>query len=177
MRKAGDIITTLLNERFGPQFMETARRHAGLLSSWKAIVTEAWPESVPGEDLPAAAVHSQIAELERGVLLVEADHPGWIQLLQTRQRELLSAVQRRFPELDVNGLAFRLSRGPFAPVEETEENEIRTSVNVETLSDVKADAETFSKGRNVLNDKNFYAALKGLEESIINRRKNERNKS
>jgi hypothetical protein len=44
------------------------------------------------------------------VLLIEADHPGWIQILQTRQNELLTVAKRRFPDLDIRGIAFRLSR-------------------------------------------------------------------
>ena len=177
MRKAGDIITALFRERFSPQFMETAWQNFGLFSSWKAIVEEAWPASVNGEDYPAAAVHSQIAELERGVLLIEADHPGWVQILQMRQRELLSAVQRRFPQLDIRGIAFRLSRGPFAL---QEENEPRTSVDVETpadvrMGDVRIDTEASSGGHNATKDRDFYAALRGLEESI-NKRNNEKRK-
>ena len=112
MKKAGDIVTALFRDRFGPEFMETARSNADLFSSWQKIVTEVWPQK-PGtdqEDMPAAAVHSQIRELENGVLLIEADHPGWIQILQTKQGELLSAVQRRYPVLGIRGIAFRLSR-------------------------------------------------------------------
>jgi hypothetical protein len=118
MRKAGDIITDLLREKFGNGFMESARSSAALFSSWTRIVAEVWPRSFDADgrkaegplDMPAAAVHSEIVELERGVLLVEADHPGWIQLLKTRQTELLSAVQRRYPELNIRGIAFRLNR-------------------------------------------------------------------
>ena len=105
MRKAGDILSDFFREKFGPQFMETARSTSGLFSSWARVV----------EDIPAAAAHSRIRELERGILLVEADHPGWIQILQTKQGELLSVVQSRYPELDIRGIAFRLSREPFAP--------------------------------------------------------------
>ena len=89
--------------------METARSTAGLFSSWAQVVAEVWPQGKYG-DIPAAAVHSRIKELERGLLLVEADHPGWIQILQTKQQELLTAVRRRYPELDVRAIAFRLSR-------------------------------------------------------------------
>ena len=111
MRKAGDIISALFREEFGPQFMETARSTAGLFSSWTRIVAEVWPQTESGPDnIPAAAVHSRIHELERGVLLVEADHPGWIQILQTKQEELLSAVQRRYADLNIRAIAFRLSR-------------------------------------------------------------------
>ena len=117
MRKASDIITELFRERFGDGFMETARSTAGLFSSWTQVVTEVWfraerkVKNEP-EDTPAAAIHSRIRELERGVLLVEADHPGWIQILQTKQAALLSAVQRRYPDLDIRAIAFRLSREP-----------------------------------------------------------------
>ena len=114
MKKAGDIITALFRDRFGPEFLETARSNAGLFSSWKKIVAEVWPRS-PGaehDDIPAAAVHSEIRELEKGVLLVETDHPGWTLQLKTKQSELLSAVQRRYPELGIQKIVFRLSRQP-----------------------------------------------------------------
>ena len=137
MRKAGDIILDMFKDRFGPGFMENARSTAGLFSSWARVVAEVWPpeadeekaepaaeaasrgsppEPAAGCDLPAAAQHSRICELERGVLLVEADHPGWIQILQTRQTELLSVVRRRHPEQDVRRIAFRLSRTPMPGV-------------------------------------------------------------
>ena len=120
MRKAGDIISSLLEDQFGKGFLETARSSAELFSSWEKIVSEVWrrtpdpnsPAADQGmEDIPAVAVHSQIRELERGILLIEADHPGWIQILQIKQAELLKAVQRRCPEMDVRGIAFTLSRG------------------------------------------------------------------
>jgi predicted nucleic acid-binding Zn ribbon protein len=108
MKKAGDVISALFKENFGSEFVETARSSAELFSSWSEIVAEAWknPE-------PAAASHSRISELEKGLLLIEADHPGWIMTLQTKQHELLEAAQRRYPELDIRSLAFKLSREPF----------------------------------------------------------------
>ena len=112
MRRAGDIISDLFRNQFGPDFMESAVATTGLFSSWKRIVSDLWPRAADqgADDMPAAAVHSQIRDLERGLLLVEADHPGWVQILQTKQRELLSAVQRKYPELGIRGIAFRLSR-------------------------------------------------------------------
>jgi hypothetical protein len=52
--------------------------------------------------------------LERGILLIEAEHPGWRQILQTEQSKLLNTVQRWYPELEIRGIAFRLSRDPQA---------------------------------------------------------------
>lgn len=163
MRKAGDIITALFRDRFGPEFMEEARSSAGLFSSWTKIVAEAWPcqNNEEKDDVPAAAVHSRIKELELGILLVEADHPGWVQILQTRQGELLAAAQRRYPDLDIRGIAFKLSRELiFTPTPE----EKKAPVN--PCSGEKAEEE-FSAAAS--QDKDFYSALKGLEESIKKR--------
>ena len=114
MRKAGDILTALFRDRFGPEFLENARANVDLFSSWKDIVASVWPQSLENgqrqDDIPAAAVHSHVGELENGVVLVEADHPGWIQILQTKQSELLSTVQRKYPELKIRAIAFRLGR-------------------------------------------------------------------
>ena len=119
MRKSGDVLNALFRNQFDPEYLKTAQSNIELFSSWSKIVTEVWPHSPDADtsdselrkdDLPAAAVHSQIRELERGVLLVEADHPGWIQILQTRQSELLSVVQRRYPDLKIQAIAFRLGR-------------------------------------------------------------------
>ena len=116
MRKAGDIISEIFRERFGSNFFETARSTADVFSSWNEIVAEIWPNAgEQGKDgMPAAASCSSVKSLERGMLIVEADHPGCIQILQTGQASLLSSVQRRYPELDIKGIAFRLSRKPAA---------------------------------------------------------------
>jgi len=165
MRKAGDIISGLFKQRFGEDFMENARLSAELFSSWEKTVCQVWPcgEDQKSEDIPAA-VHSRIKELERGVLFIEADHPGWIQILQTKQAELLLAIQRRCPKLDIRGIAFRLSKEP-GQVERKEPVEIR--VAEEAKATTEGDANT--KDRGAKKDEEFYSALKGLEESIKKR--------
>jgi hypothetical protein len=104
MRKAGDILSSLFNEKFDPVFLHKAKTTAGLFSSWAAITGEA--------GIASTASHSVISELERGILLIETEHPGWRQILQTKQSQLLEIVQRRYPELEIRGIAFRLSREP-----------------------------------------------------------------
>jgi len=166
MRKAGDIISGLFKQRFGEDFMENARLSADLFSSWEKTVCQVWPcgKDQKNEDIPAAAVHSRIKELERGVLFVEADHPGWIQILQTKQAELLLAVQRRCPKLDIRGIAFRLSKEP-GKVEWKEQAEAgATDINKAPTED-----ENNSASRSAQRDVEFYSALKGLEESIKKR--------
>ena len=175
MRKAGDIVAALFREKFGPDFMETARTSASLFSSWEQIAAEVWPRTIDqGKgDIPAAAVHSRIRELERGVLLVEADHPGWIQMLQTKQADLLSAVQRRYPDLEIRGIAFRLSREPPTAWGNAQSEEKESPDSDGAKDNAQAEERETVYIRPVQGDApydgEFYAALKGLEESIKKR--------
>ena len=177
MRKAGDIITAFFKERFGPEFMDTARSTAGLFSSWKEIVMEIWPRTYGSEqskdDIPAAAVHSRIYEMERGILLVEADHPGWIMVLQTKQADLLSAVQKKYPELDVRGIAFRLSKGSFS-ASKSDAGEKSAAIAPNPGAEVAVQDSSFvsvseSRHSGKPRDEEFYNALKKLEESMKRR--------
>jgi hypothetical protein len=98
MRKVGDIIKAML----GPELAETAQGYSDFFKSWEDITEK--------NHIAAAGFHSRIKEFERGVVLIEAEHPGWIQLLQTKERKLLYDFQRRFPEKGVTGIAFFLAR-------------------------------------------------------------------
>jgi len=161
MRKAGDVLTALFKENFSPEFIENGKSAAGLFSSWQEIVTEAWSRTAVRDrkkyynsrsEVPAAAVHSRIRELERGALLIEADHPGWIQILQTMQVELLKTVQHKYPELKIQSLGFRLSR---------QLSETREPVFMEAGQE-KTKKEKYE-------NEDFSAAIKKLEESLTKR--------
>jgi hypothetical protein len=96
MKRAGELLASF----FDQQTFGAARDYSDLFSSWRSIA---------GDTL---AAHSRIRELEHSVLLVEADHPGWVQILQTVEKNLLDALRRRFPDRHITGISFRLSREP-----------------------------------------------------------------
>lgn len=98
MRKVGDIIKAMI----GPELAETVRGYSDFFSSWEDITEK--------NHIAAAGFHSRIKEFERGVVLIETEHPGWTQLLQTKERKLLYDFQRRFPEKGVTGIAFFLAK-------------------------------------------------------------------
>ena len=100
MKKAGDVLAAFLDK----DAIKDAEQMGKLFSP------SVWSDLLHGCKLSQGITHSRIAELERSVLLIEADHPGWIQLLQTKQRELLEAVRSRFPDIHLTGISFRLSR-------------------------------------------------------------------
>jgi predicted nucleic acid-binding Zn ribbon protein len=98
VKRAGELLSSFLDKRF----LKKARNYKDLFSCWDILTEE--------NHIAAAAAHSRIRELEGTLLLVEADHPGWIQILQTKQRELLEGIVWRFPDLTITGISFRLSR-------------------------------------------------------------------
>ena len=85
---------------------------SGLFSpaSWERIAAQIWAKR-EAEGPPAVCGHSRVREFEKGVLLMEADHPGWVQILKTSQADLLLAFQRNYPELEILKLSIRLSPG------------------------------------------------------------------
>ena len=91
-------IGSLLRAFFDEDKVRQGNQYVEFFSSWKSIVG------------PREASHSRVAEIEKGILVIEAEHPGWIQLLQLRQSAILATVQTRFPELGLRGIAFRLQK-------------------------------------------------------------------
>jgi len=148
MKKAGDLLSSFLDKRV----LEGAREYSDLFTAW---------ETIAGENV---AAHSRIVELDRSVLQVEADHPGWIQILQTRQADLLERIRRRFPQLNIAGISFRLMwdrqdlpDGEKRPVAATEARSEATDANA---------------GYESIKDESFKGLLRRLEQSIRDRNKN-----
>jgi hypothetical protein len=92
-KKAGDLLKAFFDfERYDPG----GRIHS-VYQNWQNIV---------GEKL---AAHSRIIDISSGIIHISVDHPGWIQLLQIKQAIILENIGKRFPELDLHGLAFRIA--------------------------------------------------------------------
>ena len=153
MKRAGDLLSVFFQEHFDPASLENGRLMAGLFTSWAA--------AAKAVNISAAADHSRIKELEHNVLVIEAEHPGWVQILQTKQSQLLKYVQLKFSELDIQGISFCLSREHISPIasnnapvfrEEMEENE---TVEVVPQSRKNEDLyEPIEKLRQVLKKRN-----------------------
>ncbi len=90
-------VGTLLAAFFEEEKLRRGGRYAQFFESWRAVV---------GDRL---AAHSRVVDLDKGILMVEAEHPGWIQMLQLRQTKTLEALAGRFPDLGLRGIAFRLA--------------------------------------------------------------------
>ncbi|MDR2303743.1 MAG: DUF721 domain-containing protein [Treponema sp.] len=177
MKKAGDLLSSF----FDKEILKTARGYSVLFSSWKDVINEQFGPKM-GDRITG---HSRIKELEKFILQIETDHPGWIQILQTRQNQLLETVRRRFPSLNIRGLSFRLSRGGEIPGPENEaaEMEIRDQAPQNpaapgpVVEKVPAEIESGDRYEKI-RDPDFKNVLKRLEQSIAqnNRQLSQRRK-
>ena len=99
---AADMITSV----FSNLDKKTLEESGKLIDTWKRVVSKVRSAGRDyGEQLCA---HTNPVQFEKGVLLAEADHPGWIQILQLYSKFILTGLQRAAPELGITTLSFKL---------------------------------------------------------------------
>lgn len=92
--KAGDIIKNL--SFFNNINLNDADNYYGMFQSWEKIV---------GKKL---AGYSRIKDLDKNSLIVEADHPAIIQLLQLNYRQTLNKINIKYPDLQISDIRILL---------------------------------------------------------------------
>ena len=90
-------VSSLLTNFFDADKLSRGEKVSSFFSSWASLVG------------PRLAAHSRVIDVHNGLLVIEAEHPGWIQLLQMRQSGILLEVAHRYPELGLRGIVFRLT--------------------------------------------------------------------
>ncbi len=92
IRKASDLLASILPA----ESMDKTNMWSEFFRSWKFIAGERF------------CVHAKPVDVRNGIVIVEADHPGWIQLMQFEQNRMLKKFQNNFPELALRGIAFKV---------------------------------------------------------------------
>ena len=87
-----------------------------ICSVWRKVVSSVHSMKHDSEDsekrMPLGerlAGNTRVIDLKNGVLLVESDHPGWIQYLRMYQKYILNGLKMNLPNLKITNLAFRVS--------------------------------------------------------------------
>ncbi|MDR0642386.1 MAG: DUF721 domain-containing protein [Treponema sp.] len=161
MKRAGEYLAAIIDANL----YSKAKVYSGFFSSWGQITQ--------GCGIAAAAGHSRVRELEQGILVVEADHPGWVQILQTKAPQIISAARRRFPELDIRGISFTLSRprGGVPEKAESPKKEIPPEREAARKDTDGRPGEDRIENWEQIGDSELKDSLKRLEQSIENRDK------
>ncbi len=92
MKKVGDILREYLRER------------GWLTENPYAALFQRWPQ-VAGTGL---AAHTRLRDVRDGIMIVEADHPGWLQMARLRKAAILSAARAAAPAARLTDARFVL---------------------------------------------------------------------
>lgn len=71
---------------------------AHLLRKWKIIAEK------------PLADHSKIVDINKRTLIVEVDHPGWMQYLRLIEKKILKKIGKFYPNLDIDGFYICISK-------------------------------------------------------------------
>ncbi|MDR3147385.1 MAG: DUF721 domain-containing protein [Treponema sp.] len=167
MKRAGEYLAAIIDA----DLFKKAKTYSGFFSSWAQICHNC--------GIAAAAGHSRIRDLEKGILVVEADHPGWVQILQTKAQWILNHARRRFPELDIRGISLTLSKNEIFGSRRREESGSAPQSPPEPQSPPQdkpepSKPEPPSDAWKRIEDKDFKDSLKRLEQSIKEREQSTR---
>lgn len=127
MDNAGDILKALLIRN---KLIEKGSNYSSLFKGWAGIVG------------PPLMDHSRIIDITNGNLLVEVDHPGWLQILHFKKRLFLKKLKGRYPELDIKDLHIKvnLSFSVLQPDRKTPEKRKTENPEIDSIvSQVKED--------------------------------------
>jgi len=101
MKRVGDLLSAMFDE----SFLEKTKGYSSFFSCWEDLMAK--------NGIAAAAGHSWIKSAEKGLVWIEVDHPGWKQILQTKESKLLHDFRYRFPDMGISGISIVLCRpGP-----------------------------------------------------------------
>jgi hypothetical protein len=98
MKRVGDLLPAIFDEKF----IEKTRGYSTLFSCWEDLMLK--------NGIAAAAGHSWVKSVEKGLVWIEVDHPGWKQILQTKESKLLHDFRYRFPDMGISGISIVLCK-------------------------------------------------------------------
>lgn len=97
----------VINNTFKNISVGDIKKANSINNAWEKVILKIKSNSNPNEGQKIYE-HTRIVDLKNGVLLVEADHPGWITLLQMHKKFILTGLGMQVPELKIDTLAIKL---------------------------------------------------------------------
>ena len=82
---------------------------SNILEKWKSIITSI--RSVVNPDCGKNMYfHSRIIDIKDDVIILQVDHPGFIQLFENHKKYILRGIQMKIPQLRIRNITYRLDK-------------------------------------------------------------------
>ena len=79
------------------------------ISKWKKIVTSI--KSVVNPDCGNGMYsHSQVIDIKDGTLILQVDHPGFIQLFETHKKYIFRGLEMHLPQMKIKNISYLLDK-------------------------------------------------------------------
>jgi len=163
MKRVGDLIPAIFDERF----IEKTKGYSAFFSCWEDLMVK--------NGIAAAAGHSWIKKEEKGLVWIEVDHPGWKQILQTKESKLLHDFRYRFPDMGISGLSIVLCKAGSNKEQRAkskEQREGKREERGESASASSATETTSDTQYDAIKDEALRALLDRLEKHIAEKENN-----
>lgn len=81
--------------------IKNTRESINIYDEWKNILKEI---NINDENFLSCC--SRVIDLKNGILFIEVDHSGWIEILNIYKRHILEKMKKRFPKIKFKTFAF-----------------------------------------------------------------------
>lgn len=135
-RKANEILTNI----FDNLSQNLLKDSANITNGWKYVLSSI--KSRNNKNIGELLIsHTRVVDLKNGILLVETDHPGYIQTLQMYNSYIIRGMNKKYPELEIKTLSFRLKGTNFElkDIKEKTNEEKYTEEEIESKTIIRSD--------------------------------------
>lgn len=135
-RKANEILTNI----FDNLSQNLLKDSANITNGWKYVLSSI--KSRNNKNIGELLIsHTRVVDLKNGILLVETDHPGYIQTLQMYNSYIIRGMNKKYPELEIKTLSFRLKGTNFElkDIKEKTNEEKYTEEEIESKTTIRSD--------------------------------------
>lgn len=129
-------IGNLITQTFKNISRDKYEQATSTVNIWKKVLRRIKSNRNPNEGQNLSD-HTSVVDLKNGVLLVEADHPGWIELLQLHKRYILNGLRMENSSLGIENIVFRL-KGKKADIydfQKENEAEVKKLINEKVIKE------------------------------------------
>jgi hypothetical protein len=104
MEKAGELILKIFKRLL--ERSRTRQGNEGLPGLGTGNLIRGWEQCLDPKDCG----HSKIVDFVQNSLLVEVDHPAWLQVLKLKETIILKKLKIQFPELNIRYIKFFIKK-------------------------------------------------------------------
>ncbi|MBP5250848.1 MAG: DUF721 domain-containing protein [Treponema sp.] len=129
-------IGNLITQTFKNISRDKYEQATSTVNIWKKVLRRIKSNRNPNEGQNLSD-HTSVVDLKNGVLLVEADHPGWIELLQLHKKYILNGLRMENSSLGIENIVFRL-KGKKADIydfQKENEAEVKKLINEKVIKE------------------------------------------